>query len=203
MRYNEEHKASTRAGIVQAASREFRRKGASAVSVGDVMEAEGLTHGGFYRHFKNKDALLVEAVGTALSDVSSQLRKMLADLPSNQALERLITFYLSVEHMRHPERGCAFAALGAELARCPKRCRAPIASALERYRSELQSLLPGLTEVERKASFDVLFPSMAGCLTAARAQVDPERQREMLEQARDFFIKTFCTQQFVAEEVHS
>ena len=203
MRYSEEHKASTRVGIVLAASREFRRKGSSTVSVADIMKAEGLTHGGFYRHFKDKDALLIEAVETALREVSDQLGEIIAHLSGSQALERVITFYLSEEHMRHPERGCAFAALGAELARYPKRFRAPIARALDQYRSRLQSLLPGRTEEERKASFEVLFPSMAGCLTAARAQVDPERQREILRRARDFFIKSFCTQQFIPEEKHS
>ena len=200
MRYSEGHKASTRNGIVLAASREFRRKGASAVSVADIMKAEGLTHGGFYRHFKDKDALLIESVETALREVSDQLCEMTANSVGSEALKRVITFYLSEAHVEHPERGCAFAALGAELARYPKRCRAPIARALDQYRSRLQSLLPGRTEDERKASFEVLFPSMAGCLTAARAQVDPERRREILERARDFFINTFCSRQFSSGE---
>lgn len=203
MRYGENHKANTRSGIVQAASREFRRNGASAVSVADVMKAEGLTHGGFYRHFKDKDALLIEAVESALREVSDQLCAMIADLPRDQVLKHVITVYLSEDHMRHPERGCAFAALGAELARYPKPCRAPIARALDQYRSKLQSLLPRRTDGDRKASFDVLFPSMAGCLTAARAQVDPARRKEILEQARDFFIRTFCTAQLMQEEKQS
>ena len=195
MRYTDGHKASTRSGIVQTAAREFRRKGASAVSVADIMKAEGLTHGGFYRHFKDKDALLIEAVETALQEVSEELLQLTANRPRSQALEHVIKFYLSDAHLAHPERGCAFAALGAELARYPKRCRAPIAGALDKYRSQLQSLLPGKTEHERKASFDVLFPSMAGCLTAARAQVDRARQIEMLESAREFFINAFCSGQ--------
>jgi TetR/AcrR family transcriptional repressor of nem operon len=203
MRYSEEHKANTRGGIVQSASREFRRRGANAVSVVDIMKTEGLTHGGFYRHFKDKDSLLIAAVETALREVGDQLCHMTASLYGYQALERVITFYLSEAHMEHPEHGCAFAALGAELARYPKRCRAPIARALDEYRSRLQSLLPGRTDDERKACFDVLFPSMAGCLTAARAQVDPTRRREILAGARDFFINTFCAGQFNPEKEHS
>jgi len=200
MRYSEEHKANTRSGIVQAASREFRRKGADSVSVADIMKAEGLTHGGFYRHFKDKDALLIEAVEAALREVGDQLCQMTSSLSGNKALERVITFYLSEEHMSHPEHGCAFAALGSELARYPKRCRAPIARALDQYRARLQALLPGRTDAERQASFEVLFPSMAGCLTAARAQVDPARRRELLEHARAFFIKSFCTGRFGQED---
>ncbi len=192
MRYSEKHKANTRDGIILAAAREFRRRGASDVGVADVMKAEGLTHGGFYRHFRNKDALLIEAVERSLNDVADHLCAMTGEPLAPQALEQVIRFYLCEEHMRHPERGCAFAALGGELARYPKRCRAPIARALDRYRVRLQPLLPGRTDDERKAQFDVLFPSMAGCLTAARAQVDPARQKEILSGAREFFISQFC-----------
>jgi TetR/AcrR family transcriptional regulator, transcriptional repressor for nem operon len=191
VRYSEEHKARTRDRIIQAASREFRRKGAHGLSVADIMKAEGLTHGGFYRHFPGKEALLIEAVEMALDQVADRLCQMTVDLPRQQALERVINFYLSEEHMEYPQYGCAFAALGTELARYPKRCRAPIARALDQYRFQLQSLLPGRTEGERKACFDVLFPSMAGCLMAARAQIDPERRREILQHARSFFLGNF------------
>lgn len=191
MRYNEGHKAIARARIVQTASREFRRRGMD-ISVVDLMKAEGLTHGGFYRHFKGKEALLIEAVEVALDQIASQLLNLTADTPRHLALQRVIGFYLSEEHMAHPESGCALAALGTEIGRYPKRCRARIASAMDAYRLRLQGLLPGETESERKAQFDVLFPSMAGCLMAARAQADPERKKEILQGARSFFVRAFC-----------
>ena len=191
MRYNEGHKAIARARIVQTASREFRRRGMD-ISVVDLMKAEGLTHGGFYRHFKGKEALLIEAVEAALDQVASQLLNLTADTPRHLALQRVIGFYLSEEHMAHPESGCALAALGTEIGRYPKRCRARIASAMDEYRLRLQRLMPGGTESERKAQFDVLFPSMAGCLMAARAQADPERKKEILQGARSFFVRAFC-----------
>jgi len=162
------------------------------VSVVDLMKAEGLTHGGFYRHFKGKEALLIEAVEAALDQVASQLLNLTVHTPRHLALKRVIGFYLSEEHMAHPESGCALAALGTEIGRYPKRCRARIASALDGYRLRLQRLLPGETESERKAQFDVLFPSMAGCLMTARAQADPDRRREILQGARRFFGEAFC-----------
>lgn len=191
MRYNEGHKAIARARIVQTASREFRLRGMD-ISVVDLMKAEGLTHGGFYRHFKGKEALLIEAVEAALDQVASQLLNLTADTPRHLALQRVIGFYLSEEHMAHPESGCALAALGTEIGRYPKRCRARIASAMDEYRLRLQRLMPGGTESERKAQFDVLFPSMAGCLMAARGQADPERKKEVLQGARSFFVRAFC-----------
>jgi TetR/AcrR family transcriptional regulator, transcriptional repressor for nem operon len=191
MRYSEGHKAIARARIVETASREFRRRGTD-ISVVDLMRAEGLTHGGLYRHFKGKEALLIEAVEAALDQVASQLLKLTADTPRHLALKRVVGFYLSEEHVAHPESGCALAALGTEIGRYPKRCRARIASALDAYRLRLQGLLPGKTESERKAQFDVLFPSMAGCLMASRAQADPDRRKQILQGARSFFVRTFC-----------
>ena len=46
-----------RKNIEHATSRLIREKG-FAVSVADLMKAAGLTHGGFYKHFQNKDELI-------------------------------------------------------------------------------------------------------------------------------------------------
>jgi AcrR family transcriptional regulator len=54
MRYPPEHRDHTRARIVSAASRLFRRRGFTGVSVEKVMRAAGLTVGGFYLHFGSK-----------------------------------------------------------------------------------------------------------------------------------------------------
>lgn len=194
MRYSVGHKAQAHARIVETASRQFRRRGLE-ISVVDLMKAEGLTHGGFYRHFKGKEALLIEAVEAAFDQVAGQLLNLTAGAPRHIVLKRVIGFYLSEEHMAHPESGCALAALGTEIGRYPRRCRARIASAMDAYRHRLQGLLPGKTESERKAQFDVLFPSMAGCLMAARVQADPNRRTEILQGARGFFVRAFCCEQ--------
>ncbi|MEL6618022.1 MAG: helix-turn-helix domain-containing protein, partial [Pseudomonadota bacterium] len=57
--------------ILKAASRLFRERGIEATSVADVMKAAGLTHGGFYRHFSSKDALVAAAFGHAVDEVLS------------------------------------------------------------------------------------------------------------------------------------
>ena len=62
MPYSAEHKLQTRQRILESARRLFNSKGFAQVSIGEVMENAGLTHGGFYRHFKDKDELYAEAV---------------------------------------------------------------------------------------------------------------------------------------------
>ena len=61
------------------------------------MEAAGLTHGGFYRHFRSKDDLSAEAVAHGLA--TSAARR--AAVPS---LEALVSRCLSSEHRAKPEK---------------------------------------------------------------------------------------------------
>jgi TetR/AcrR family transcriptional regulator, transcriptional repressor for nem operon len=42
------------------------------------------------------------------------------------------------------------------------------------------------------AKFQLLFPSMAGVLTAVRMTLSPQRREQMLIEARNFFIKCFA-----------
>jgi DNA-binding transcriptional regulator YbjK len=62
MPYSAEHKESTRQRIITSAARLFNRKGFSEVTISEIMTAAGLTHGGFYRHFKSKDELYSEVM---------------------------------------------------------------------------------------------------------------------------------------------
>jgi TetR/AcrR family transcriptional repressor of nem operon len=60
--------------VVATAARLFRERGVAGVSVADVMGAAGLTHGGFYKQFASKEALVAEAVGQAFADRAAWLR---------------------------------------------------------------------------------------------------------------------------------
>src|SRR5713226_965696 len=79
MRYPPEHREHTRARIVSAASRLFRRRGFAGVSVEKVMRAAGLTVGGFYLHFGSKQRLVTESLRAMLS---ARRRRWLAGLES-------------------------------------------------------------------------------------------------------------------------
>ena len=66
MPYSAEHKEGTRQRIVTSAARLFNRKGFAEVTVSEIMTAAGLTHGGFYRHFRSKDELYSEVISQFL-----------------------------------------------------------------------------------------------------------------------------------------
>ena len=65
MRYPPEHKTATRRRILEAAGQAFRERGVAETGVDEVMRRAGLTHGGFYAHFRDKTELLAEACAAA------------------------------------------------------------------------------------------------------------------------------------------
>jgi TetR/AcrR family transcriptional repressor of nem operon len=108
MRYPESHKEEMRERIVRAASTALRREGLSGVSIPALMKSAGLTHGGFYGYFRDRNELAAAAVLSAASDTA---KGVFADgLPLKETLGR----YLSDAHLAHPEEGCVVAALGTE-----------------------------------------------------------------------------------------
>ncbi len=66
MPYSREHKQMTHDKIVEAARILFNRHGFQDVTIDMVMEDVGLTRGGFYNHFKSKEALYSAAVSCFL-----------------------------------------------------------------------------------------------------------------------------------------
>ena len=71
MRYSVEHKKQNHQKILSVAARSFREHGGDTSGIGTVMKKVGMTKGGFYRHFKSKDDLFVEAVARAFDEMGS------------------------------------------------------------------------------------------------------------------------------------
>ena len=173
------------------AARSFRERGADTSGIGTVMKKVGLKKGGFYRHFKSKDDLFVEAVARGLDETGKGMEEVAKSAPEGQALRAIIERYLSVGHANSPGSGCVRAALGPELARKPLAVRRRIEVLLEGYRERLSSFMPGQTREEKLAKCRMLFPSMAGMLMMIRVLPDPQRREQRLMEAREFFIKCF------------
>jgi len=174
------------------AARSFREHGADSSGIGKVMKKAGLTKGGFYRHFESKDDLFVEAVARAFDEMGRNMLEVAKSAPEGQALRAIIERYLSTRHANSPGMGCAFAALGPELARQSPSVRKRIEVSRKAYRERLLPFVPGQTPEEKLAKFELLFPSMAGVLTAARLKSSPRRRERMLAEARKFFVRSFA-----------
>lgn len=115
-RMSADEKRKSHERILKAASRLFRERGIEATSVADVMKAAGLTHGGFYRHFPSKEALVAAAFGHAVDDVLSVVEAASPGSEHAAARDQYIASYLSARHVEDRGQGCPLAAMGAEIA---------------------------------------------------------------------------------------
>ena len=174
------------------AARSFRERGGDTSGIGTVMKKVGLKKGGFYRHFKSKDDLFVEAVARALDETGRGMEKVARSAPQGQAVRAIIERYLSVGHANSPGSGCVRAALGPELARKLLSVRKRIEALLEAYRERLSPFFPGRTQEERVAKCRLLLNSMAGVLMMIRVIPDPQTREQRLREARNFFMKSFA-----------
>ncbi|MEU2021270.1 TetR/AcrR family transcriptional regulator [Streptomyces sp. NPDC016469] len=104
--------------VVETASRLFREQG-THVSVADLMKAAGLTHGGFYKQFASKEALIDEATAHAFGELAQHHKDGLDQYAGQRdaAQRALIDAYLSAEHRDSAAAGCPAAALATDMAR--------------------------------------------------------------------------------------
>ncbi len=104
--------------VVETASRLFREQG-THVSVADLMKAAGLTHGGFYKQFASKEALIDEATAHAFGELAQHHKDGLDQYAGQRdaAQRALIDAYLSAEHRDSAADGCPAAALATDMAR--------------------------------------------------------------------------------------
>ena len=139
MRFEKGHKAATRRHIVDVASNCVRRDGISAAGIAGIMGEAGLTKGAFSPHFESKDALVREALGSALADQQHRLDE---DQRKGLDLEGAIRRYLNRAHLDDPAGGCPSAALLPEISRQPLSTRRDYEKKLRSYVSTLAALLP-------------------------------------------------------------
>jgi TetR/AcrR family transcriptional repressor of nem operon len=189
VRYPRDHKEETRARIVQAASRRFR-KGGAGVAIGELMKTLKLTHGGFYRHFKSKDALFAEAIERAFEEGAARMTQAAAAAKGHE-LEAIICTYLSEGHCNDPAGGCALAGLASEVARQPRAVRAALDRAILLHSETMARYMPGSTEDERRGNALALFSGMSGSLGLARALVDDDLRRTVLASARKMYLEAY------------
>lgn len=120
MPYSADHKRRTRTQIVETARKLFNTHGFNGVSIDMIMKSAGLTRGGFYNHFKNKEALYSEAVDSFLMGRGAQWREEAgvdAHNPSPDMTRQMVLSYLSEEHLKDVEGQCPMVALPSDVSR--------------------------------------------------------------------------------------
>ena len=182
MRTSRDDKAKTHQRIVQGAARLMRERGLAATSVADVMNDAGLTHGGFYRHFDGKEALMLAALEAAFAERRTALEQRFQDQPPEQAVAGYHADYLHDGHVAAAGHGCPVPTLAGDLARAPDALKAAYGANIRHVIGLLAQGMPG-SPSERQALAARELAMLAGAIMLARAS-DPETAALVLAACR-------------------
>jgi TetR/AcrR family transcriptional repressor of nem operon len=158
--------------IEAAASRLFRERGLHGVTVAEIMADAGLTHGGFYAHYRSKDALAASACETAMAVAADKWqRRVEAAVTPRQARRAIAEGYLRAANCDPSVASCPTATLVADVARAG--AQHPIhATYLDGVRKQIDTLaaLGDSGDPARdRADACVDLATMMGALLLARA----------------------------------
>lgn len=174
MKVSREQMAENRIRILEAAGQLFREKGFESVTVVEVMNAAGLTHGGFYGHFSSKDDLIAHTLAHILNASSA----------TKLAFSAYLDSYLSPRHRDKPATGCPTAGLVAETRHQSPAARAAITAGIRAQIEMMSKALPEGSEGERRGAAIGIWAAMVGAVILARSIDDPALSNEVLHETR-------------------
>jgi TetR/AcrR family transcriptional repressor of nem operon len=183
MRHSKAAKVKTHDRIVAIASKRFREEGLAGIGIADLMKDAGLTVGGFYKHFNSRDALVAEAVDSALVLWKRQVDAATSGSPP-VTYESLVDEYLSEAHRNHPGTGCPIGALAGDLARSDKRTRALVS---RKIRDNIELLATLIRKTNKKdegsarSQAILTYCALVGAISMARAVSEHQLSREILK----------------------
>ncbi|GLS45385.1 TetR/AcrR family transcriptional regulator [Methylobacterium brachythecii] len=171
---SQEQARLNRQRVVEVAAALFRERGLHGIGVADIMSAAGLTHGGFYGQFANKDALAAEAFDSALAE------------EYRGSVDTIIANYLSLAHVKAPGKGCPLAALANDVAREPlgSVVRSRFTRGVERLAAILAELTPRSSKERRRRRSLSTLSTLVGAIVLARAVDDETLASDLIEAAK-------------------
>lgn len=173
MRMSQAEKDKSHRRIVSSASRLLRERGVGGASVSDVMKDAGLTHGGFYKHFPNKDAMVASALDAAFEPFIDML-----DGAGRKGAEDYRELYLSDTHLKNPGVGCPVAAFGQDIARGSDELKEVLGRNVNQLADALADTAEGPAAARKAAAIQQLC-MLVGAVVVARA-CDPQTADEVL-----------------------
>lgn len=176
-------KAASHRKIVEAAAQLFKEQGIESTGVADVMQAAGLTHGGFYRHFASKGELALAAVEWAFAGGLSRLQSDMDDRGTKQAISSFIDRYLSEQHVNNPGNGCPIAALGNDAGRGPNDLKDVFESGTNQLIELLSKGFEGQAQDVRLKACGLLF-TLVGAVVVARLTRSKASRKKILDAGR-------------------
>jgi AcrR family transcriptional regulator len=174
--YSATHKAATRQRILESARRQFNSRGFAEVSIGEIMEEAGLTHGGFYRHFKDKSELYAEAVRWFLCEEAPKPWRRPRRNGGKSRAQRIVDAYFSRDHFDDHESCCPLISLPSDVSRAD----GPVKAAYQDVLEKLVELLAGdIVGAEARDQALAVVALCVGGMAVARSVEDPHLAQAM------------------------
>ncbi len=191
---NQTKKEATHQRILETAARIIRRDGFDALGVADVMKQAGLTHGGFYAHFPNRDALLAEALDyarrTSANTIAVAVMQQLEQ--GEKPLAAYIDTYLSEAHIEAcaTGEGCPVSALGSEFFRQRDGIKQEARNAVQVFADKLIAL-----SHQSLGRADALFlvGTLTGAIQLARNLEDAKERAAYLTITKQHLLNIYST----------
>ncbi|MGR9108448.1 MAG: TetR/AcrR family transcriptional regulator [Gammaproteobacteria bacterium] len=184
MKRSKEQTARTKREIIEGAAALFRQRGLDGVSVAEVMERAGLTHGGFYKHFDSKEALLAEAAGAAFEETMRVWQNVIETSQEQNPVRALIDRYLSEKHRKDLEHGCPVVALGGEMTRSSGAVRTIFAEGVRGMIEVIESQLGAQSCSHSRELAVTIVACMVGGMVIARCCDNEKTADSYLEATR-------------------
>ncbi|WP_394778933.1 TetR/AcrR family transcriptional regulator [Undibacterium sp.] len=189
MRYKEDHKELIRQKILDSAAYRLRTKGIAASGVVGLMADVGLTQGGFYAHFKSKDALVRESLESGMQRLLRIVQHTMDSSPG-RALEAFLEQYLSPAHRDEPGTGCVASALSGEIKQSSEEIRDMFTQQVRDMTELLAGALPKEWDPAKRYTFaETVYAMMVGAMSLARAVSDKQVSDRLLVNTREQILK--------------
>jgi TetR/AcrR family transcriptional repressor of nem operon len=179
MKVSREQVQQNRARILDAAATLFRERGFDDVTVAEVMQAAGLTHGAFYGHFSNKEDLVNQAV----AHVPTEARR--AEIAAIKDPVDYANAYLLKSHRDNVGTSCPMSSMGTDAARASGSVRKTLTAALKRGIAWFGPVSQGKTAEEQRRAAIANWSAMVGAIVLSRMVDDASLSDEILAATRD------------------
>ncbi len=177
LRYPAYETARRHRRILREAARLFAERGFSAVSISEIMNASGLTHGPFYNHFRSKDALISECIDEA---IRVTVEKLMLTPPTPGGKEAYFRWYLT--QLRNDSvAGCVLIALASEMSR-EQSVRSSVTSLLSTTIDALSNHFPWSSKASARSEAIRTYASIIGAIVLMKAADDETLVSEILGQ---------------------
>ncbi|WP_158782757.1 TetR/AcrR family transcriptional regulator [Pantoea sp. BAV 3049] len=178
------HKERTRQRILDEAAAIMRVVGTEGIGVAALMKRAGLTHGGFYAHFKSRDDLVANVVDRMFIETRASLQSQISDGSEAEKLSLFIDIYLSDEARKAPEHSCPMPSLASEACRLPEVARARFNQGIQTMQGIVATSLQALGHKDPQALASSVQAEMIGAMALARAMTDEAQARQALQASR-------------------